>query len=272
MINVIATDIDGTFFSDDDQFDRLGFQAQLAEMNHRQMHFIAASSNHLDHLVKIFADFNGPISYVANNGGHVVNEQVQTIAEQPVSSKQWHQIVAWLTQQGQLPAARIILIGEHGTYTEVPASDQFFQAVGYFYDDLQSIANINAVSDKVYKLDITCGDFNIAPIYQGLQQQFGHQVNVVMSGLNGIDIMANGVSKLSGIEVLLNTWQLPLAQVAAFGDNDNDYEMLTGVGHGLAMKNAAPNLLKRYPHLTKWDNNHDGVTRSISDILRNQEH
>lgn len=55
------------------------------------------------------------------------------------------------------------------------------------------------------------------------------------------DLMPRHLSKLEGIRHLLDHWHLH--SFLAFGDNMNDYEMLSGADTGVAMGNSQPELL-----------------------------
>jgi len=60
-----------------------------------------------------------------------------------------------------------------------------------------------------------------------------------------LEIASKDISKLTGIEYVLSTKYpgLSLADCIAFGDNYNDVEMLKGVGMGVAVANAKPEVL-----------------------------
>lgn len=47
-----------------------------------------------------------------------------------------------------------------------------------------------------------------------------------------------------GLKHLLNHWDLNEANVMAFGDGDNDIELLRKTSHSYAMENASPALCK----------------------------
>ena len=59
------------------------------------------------------------------------------------------------------------------------------------------------------------------------------------------------------------------SDVLAFGNAENDVEMITGVGYGYAMKNSEEHLLKVAKRITKFTNDECGVEREIIDILGN---
>ena len=54
----------------------------------------------------------------------------------------------------------------------------------------------------------------------------------------GIDIISQGGSKSIGIQRFLDTCHIPVEETMAFGDGENDMEMLGYVGLGVAMGNA----------------------------------
>lgn len=59
----------------------------------------------------------------------------------------------------------------------------------------------------------------------------------------GTDILPTGCSKRTGIETVLKKYNLTWDEVIAFGDGENDYEMLKYAKIGVAMGNADPMLL-----------------------------
>ena len=74
----------------------------------------------------------------------------------------------------------------------------------------------------------------------------GPAVNVVDSGFGGgfgyFDVVQPGVSKATGIRVLMDAFGIDASEVMAFGDAGNDAEMLRLAGVGVAMGNASDEL------------------------------
>lgn len=54
------------------------------------------------------------------------------------------------------------------------------------------------------------------------------------------ELVPKGFSKATGIEFLLNYYQIPLENAYAFGDSNNDLEMLQYVPNSIAMGNCTP--------------------------------
>lgn len=77
-----------------------------------------------------------------------------------------------------------------------------------------------------------------------------------------LEIVHANISKFSALERIFKKYSISPEEVMAFGDEENDIEMLRSVGHGYIMKNARDSL-KRGFNVTKFDNDHRGVVRTI---------
>lgn len=66
-----------------------------------------------------------------------------------------------------------------------------------------------------------------------------------------IEITAHGVNKASAITQICTALGIPISHTMAFGDGDNDLEMLQTVAHGVAMGNANDAVKAVTPHLTR---------------------
>ena len=73
-----------------------------------------------------------------------------------------------------------------------------------------------------------------------------------------VDIIPANGGKGIGVQKILEHFQLSPDEAAAFGDGDNDIEMLQAVGTGIAMANASANLKQAADVLCK-DVREDGV-------------
>lgn len=61
---------------------------------------------------------------------------------------------------------------------------------------------------------------------------------------------------------------IALQNVIAFGDNNNDQEMLRLVGEGVAMRNAKDAVKAVAKRVSAWTNDDDGVARELDNILQ----
>lgn len=79
-----------------------------------------------------------------------------------------------------------------------------------------------------------------------------------------IEIIKQGLHKAVGIKKVADYYQIPKERIIAFGDEDNDLEMIEYVGEGIAMGNAIGEL-KNIAKGTTLTNTEDGVAHYLID-------
>ncbi|MGT2832357.1 Cof-type HAD-IIB family hydrolase [Streptococcus halotolerans] len=97
---------------------------------------------------------------------------------------------------------------------------------------------------------------------QKLRDKFP-QITITRSSPYSIDLISEGQSKIKGIEKIGDIFDFDLDEVMAFGDSENDMEMLTGVGIGVAMGNGQDKL-KSIANYTTDSNNRDGISKALA--------
>lgn len=81
----------------------------------------------------------------------------------------------------------------------------------------------------------------------------------------GVDIIPKLGSKAEGVAKLAASLNVEPGNVVAFGDNQNDREMLKSAGIGIAMGNAAPDIQAQADMVTT-DCDHDGIAHGLKTI------
>ncbi|GHH98504.1 Cof-type HAD-IIB family hydrolase [Neobacillus kokaensis] len=81
-----------------------------------------------------------------------------------------------------------------------------------------------------------------------------------------IEIIKAGLNKAVGLKKAADYYGIPAERVIAFGDEDNDLEMIEYAGHGIAMGNAI-HQLKSIANDVTLTNEEDGVAAYIEDLL-----
>lgn len=84
---------------------------------------------------------------------------------------------------------------------------------------------------------------------------------------NVIEIIKAGLNKAVGLKKAANYYGIPAERVIAFGDEDNDLEMIEYAGHGIAMGNAIDQL-KNIANDVTLPNEDDGVASYLEDLLK----
>lgn len=76
------------------------------------------------------------------------------------------------------------------------------------------------------------------------------------------DVIARDTSKQTGIDHVLQHYNIPLEETMAFGDGGNDIQMLKHVGVGIAMGNAADQVKQAADFVTDSVDN-DGIMKGL---------
>lgn len=81
-----------------------------------------------------------------------------------------------------------------------------------------------------------------------------------------IEIVRTGLNKAVGIKKVADYYQIPKERIVAFGDEDNDLEMIEYAGIGVAMSNGI-NALKNIANDIALSNEEDGIGIYLNNLL-----
>lgn len=91
--------------------------------------------------------------------------------------------------------------------------------------------------EEVYQVMLGCREEDHEDIVRGVDA-----VKIAVSWDRAVDVIPANAGKGSGIRKVLEYYHLEPSEALAFGDNNNDIEMLQAVGTGVAMGNATEQL------------------------------
>ncbi len=102
----------------------------------------------------------------------------------------------------------------------------------------------------------------LAKIVPLLQAEFSAELDICRSAPFFIEIVPKGIDKAAKLDELAHQLGLTSANVAAFGDGQNDLGMIRYAGLGIAMDNAFPEV-KAAADFVTLSNDNDGVAHAI---------
>ena len=122
---------------------------------------------------------------------------------------------------------------------------------------------LHALGTRVFKLlSITDHTEETAARAAEISRMFKGKIKAVRSKEKYVDIMAEGVSKAASIERLAASLGISLQEVLALGDSDNDCEMLSAAGVGVAMATGTAAAREAADFLAE-NGAADGVARAV---------
>ena len=99
-----------------------------------------------------------------------------------------------------------------------------------------------------------------------IHERLNNNVHTAFSSDIFLEIMNKEVNKGNTLKYLLNYLNIPLDKCAAFGDAENDLEMLLAVKYGVAMGNSDEDFKKKLNYITS-SNDEDGIVEFLKNRI-----
>lgn len=143
-------------------------------------------------------------------------------------------------------------------------SGQYVNFMNDYFVDLKNHLGVPLGSIDTYKgedlLMATCyceNDKQVQEVYK-----LKGDANICSWYNNCLDIANLNANKAQGIFATLKRLNIDRSEVICFGDGENDIEMVSEVGLGIAMGNSEPEVLKNAAYITD-DVDHDGIYNAL---------
>lgn len=109
---------------------------------------------------------------------------------------------------------------------------------------------------------------DVTDLHEELRRAVGRDAKLYLTDRGTVlQAVAADVSKKSGMDTAARLAGLRAAEVAVFGDDINDREMLSGCPHSVAMGNADAGTRALAAHVTRGHDG-DGIAHALREILR----
>ena len=99
-----------------------------------------------------------------------------------------------------------------------------------------------------------------------MKDQFSHLVDITISQPRCLDIVDKDCSKGKGIKLISQKLNIPLENIMAFGDGENDFDMLQAVGHPVVMENGLDSLKEKIKNRAP-KNTDNGVAKYLEEFF-----
>lgn len=261
-IRLIASDMDHTLLTDAGEFPP-GFDAAIERLGEAGIVFVAASGRPYATLQSMFPQDNDNIAYISDNGC-LVKFRDTVVAESLLPREGYQAMTEFtLTHTPGIP----IITGVDSSYVAAEHRERHEAFLRQFYKALTFVDDIRAVDTTVDKFTAFFPEGNSKPYKeQVFSPAFSDNYALTIGGPNWVDIMATGVDKGSGIKALGDHLGIKPSQMMAFGDTDNDLEMLDAVEYSYAVANADAEARRRARYLAESNEDY-GVLKVIEQVL-----
>ena len=273
-IRVIATDMDGTLLDPKGQLDLPRLEKILDKLDQCDIRFVIATGNEVHRMRQLLGHLAERVVLVVANGARIFenNEliQAQTWDDVMVDRALAHFKGRECQDQFVVTAMNGGFVKKGTVFTEL---DKFMtpEMIEKLYQRMNFVDEFDSsLFGGVLKMSMVVGEERLDSVLQEVNDLFDGRVRAVSSGYGCIDILQDGIHKAWGLVELLKRWNLKPEQIMAFGDSENDIEMLELAGISYAMENAEE-AVKRVATKVAPANSQAGVYKVLENWLERGE-
>ncbi|MBS4172179.1 Cof-type HAD-IIB family hydrolase [Bacillus sp. FJAT-49736] len=256
MIQAIFFDIDGTIISSTKKICPDSTKLALEKLREKGIYLFIATGRHVleiekEHLLEgLDHYFDG---YITLNGQYCFNKR-EVIYQNEINKEDVKNIIHQI-ESNPYPC---MFVEKDRMYINM-INQEVIEAQNAIHSSLPTVTDIQrALENSIYQI-IPYVDSEKAKTYplSVLKHSKATRWNDY-----AIDIIPETGSKMEGIKRVLDYYQIPLEHTMAFGDGENDIEMLEFVSLGVAMGNAEEMVKKAADYITD-DVDNDGILHAL---------
>lgn len=259
MIKLIVADMDGTLLNDEHQLhpDFWEIEKNLSEKN---ILFAVASGRQYYNLESNFKKISDRMIFFAENGTHVVHEGKELY----VNEMDLEAARDFIKIGRKLEDVNPVLCCKGSAYVE-SNDERFLTEIKKYYTRLEYVEDLTKVEDTVLKVTL-CDWRGVEENSHLAYKKFENDFKVAVAAKIFLDITSKTANKGNAIKGVQEKLNISPEETMVFGDYLNDLEMMQNATHSYAMKNAHPEIIKTSNYVTEFDNNENGVLRTILDL------
>ena len=237
-IKLIACDLDGTLLHPGEREPRSEAFELIDELHRRGIVFMPASGRQYASLRYLFAPVADELAYVCENGALVMSEGravVKRSMERSLAMDIANAVVAY-------PHADVTLSCEGHLYT-MSGNDAFVDHLRYeVHCDVAVVDRPEDIDEDVIKIAFQTPEAEQPAALEYFVRRFSDRVDVMTSGTEWTDFIGFDSGKGSALADYGRALGISPDEMMAFGDNENDRDMLNVVGHPYLMESCNPSM------------------------------
>lgn len=285
MVQIIASDMDGTLLNDKMVISKRN-AAAVKEAQKQGIHFIVSTGRAYDEVKPLIteAGFNCPM--ITLNGAFVLDENGKEISAAPIPDSIAKKIMLTLKKNGlyfEVITAKGVCSDNKAkrieNFAELLASispDAPYKLAVTLASARMELMNINYVDNYMDLVDDPKtvigkivvfspeGQKVLGPIKDELSKN--DNLVITSSGPGNIEINHVNAQKGVALQAYADSLNIPMDNVMAIGDNNNDVSMLKAAGISYAMGNGSDEVKMLAKYITA-PNTEDGAGIAIEEVL-----
>ena len=241
-IKLIATDMDGTILDSQGLLDLPRLEKILDRLEEKGIRFVIATGNEIHRVRQLLGHLTDRVVLIVANGAKIF-ENNQLIQVETWDNELVEKALTFF--KGQECQNQFVITSMNGGFvkegTIFTQLDKFMtpEMIELFYQRMNFVEELHPeLFGGVLKMSLVVGEDRMDQVQEDFNQVFNGYVQAVSSGYGCLDIIQYGIHKAWALQELLKRWNIKSEEIMAFGDSENDVEMLELAGIAYAMENA----------------------------------
>lgn len=246
----------------------------MDELDKREIRFVVATGNEIHRMHLLFGYLLERVTLIVANGARIFDKN-EVLLGTCWSQDLVAQVLSYF--EGRERDVHLVVTAENGAFVKTgtifPMIEKVMTAemAQEFYRKINFVETLRPDDfPQVLKMSMVVNEQVAVQATRQLNQDFADTLNAVTSGYGAIDILQKGIHKAWGLEQLMQKWEIQEQEIMAFGDSENDIEMLQLAGVSYAMENADPKTKAVANHLAPA-NTEAGVLTVLENYLSKGE-
>lgn len=258
MIKLIASDLDGTLLNNRKEFAPDFFEI-IKKLNEKQVKFSIASGRSKYTLEKVFGEHKDEIFYISDNGGYVSGDGFDEVIL-PLTREQMLSTVEVCLQVEKL---QVIVCAKDKCYFVRPDME-YVPIMTQYYSKYEIVDDYTQIKEQILKVAGFDPLGSAVNGYPKIKDKLDKNLAAVVSSVEWLDIMNKDLNKGVALKRMQQYMGITEDETMAFGDFNNDIELLKAAKFSYAVENAT-NSVKQAAKNIAPSNDDFGVAKVIKE-------
>lgn len=265
MIKALAFDLDGTLLNDEKKLTS-GLKDILRELYGKGIEILIVTGRPYSSTLATLKDLNLPIISICYNGGKIVNTATNEVLVNKILPEDVAKdLVEFVKKKNieinlfQNDICYVRTLDSYSTKTYVKNS-----GLTPILVDLEKISTDNITKGVIIDSD----EEFLNKLKKELKDLMKDRAYITFTQAQYLEVLNKDINKGKALEEILKSKGIKLEECMAFGDSENDIEMLEMVGTGVVMKNGIEKLKKIAKYITDDTNNEDGIEKFLKKYFK----
>ncbi len=253
MKNIILFDVDGTLYDNNEKIVPKSTIEAIKKLRKDDRNILIIATGRSPYQLDVLRDLDKYFDYKVLINGQVTLKDNELVGSNPIPLELKKGIYDFL-DKNKIPGGFIGLTEQSINFS----NDVVVKAFEYIETKPPKVSNDFHLNNEIYQIWLFA-DSGVAKL---IEEKFT-DVRCVSWYSEGFDILPRGVSKVNGIKRILEKIGTDDKVIYAFGDGNNDVEMIEFADYGIAMGNGADILKKKADYVTDSVSS-DGIAKALS--------